>query len=50
LLSSETNSLNIEKSIFLGNKNKIIHNESVSISGKINKEVIIINWKIEKIS
>jgi len=50
LLSSEANNLNIEKSIFLGNKNKIIHNESVSISGKINKEVIIINWKIEKIS
>ena len=50
LLSSETNNLDIEKNIFLGNKNKIINNESVSISGKINKEVIIVNWKIEKIN
>ena len=50
LLSSETNNLDIEKNIFLGNKNKIINNESVSISGKIDKEVIIINWKIEKIN
>ena len=50
LLSSKTNNFEIEKNIFLGNKNKIINNESVSISGKINEKIIIIDWKIEKIT
>ena len=50
LLSSKTNNFEIEKNIFLGNKNKIINNESVFIAGKINEEVIIIDWKIEKVS
>ena len=40
----------IEKNIFLGNKNKIINSESVSISGKINKEIISIEWEIKKIN
>jgi len=50
LLKSETNPLNIEKNIFLGNKNKIINNESVSISGKINSETVVINWEINRVS
>jgi len=50
LLSSETNNFEIEKNIFLGNKNKIINNESVFIAGKINKEVTLIEWKLEKVS
>ena len=50
LLSSETNNFEIEKSIFLGNKNKIINNESVFIAGKINKEITLIEWKLEKVS
>ena len=50
LLNCETNNFKIEKNIFLGNKNKIINNESVSISGNINKEIILIKWKIERVS
>jgi len=50
LLQSEINTLNIEKNIFLGNKNKILNNESVSISGKINGDITTIKWKIERVS
>ena len=50
LLQSMTNNLEIEKNIFLGNKNKIINNESVSISGNISNEIISIKWEIERIS
>jgi uncharacterized heparinase superfamily protein len=50
LLSSETNNFEIEKNIFLGNKNKIINNESVFIAGKMNGEAVLIDWKIEKVS
>ena len=50
LLQCETNDFEIEKSIFLGNKNKIINNESVVISGNSNKEIITIKWLIEKVS
>ena len=50
LLSSETNNFEIEKNIFLGNKNKIINNESVFIAGKISEEMVLIKWKIEKVS
>ena len=50
LLSSKTNDFEIEKNIFLGNKNKIINNESVYISGNIDKEVISIKWEAEKVS
>ena len=50
LLNCETNDFQIEKNIFLGNKNKIINNESVSISGNINKEIVSIKWKIERVS
>ena len=32
----------IEKDIFLGNKNRIINNESVYISGSIDKDIILI--------
>ena len=49
-LLSETNNFEIEKNIFLGNKNKIINNESVSISGNITEEVISIKWKIERVN
>ena len=49
LLSSNTNNFYIEKNIFLGNKNKIINNECISISGNMNKETISIKWKIERI-
>jgi len=50
LLQSKSNNFEIEKNIFLGNKNKIINNESVCISGYIDKEVILINWEIEKVN
>jgi len=50
LLQSKTNNFEIEKNIFLGNKNKIINNESVSSSGMINKEIVSIKWEIERVS
>ena len=50
LLQNQTKSFQIEKNIFLGNKNKIINNESVAISGNINEEVISIKWLIERVS
>jgi len=34
----------------LGNKNKIINNESVSISGNISEEIISIKWEIERVN
>ena len=49
-LNCKTNNFEIEKSIFLGNKNKIINNESISISGSINEETILIEWEIERVS
>ena len=50
LLRSKTNDLEIEKNIFLGNKNKIINNESVFIFGNISEKVVLIKWTIEKVS
>ncbi len=50
LLQGITNDLKIEKNIFLGNKNKIINNESVSISGIIGEEMIAIKWQVERVS
>ena len=49
-LLSETNNLEIEKNIFFGNKNGIINNESISMSGKITGEILSIKWVIEKVS
>ena len=49
-LSSNTNNLEIEKNIFLGNKNRIINNESISISGKILEEIVSIKWTLERVS
>ncbi len=49
-LFSETNNFEIEKNIFLGNKNKIINNESVSMSGSIAQEIVSIKWIIEKVN
>jgi len=49
-LFSETNNFEIEKNIFLGNKNKIINNESVSMSGNIAQELVSIKWIIEKVN
>ena len=50
MLQSKTNDFEIEKNIFLGNKNKIINNESVSISGNISEEIISIKWEIKRVS
>ena len=50
LLQSETNNFEIEKNIFLGNKNKIINNESISISGIIGEEIVSIKWQVERVS
>ena len=50
LLQSEKNDFKIEKNIYLGNKNKIINNESISISGNINEEIVSIKWTIERTS
>ena len=50
ILRSKTNSFNIEKNIFLGNKNKIINNESVYIAGNVNaKHTVSVEWTIERI-
>ena len=49
-LISETNNFEIEKNIFFGNKNGIINNESISMSGNINQDTILIKWTIEKVS
>ena len=50
LLQTKNNELKIEKDIFFGNKNKIINNESIFISGNINKEIVSVEWSIERIS
>ena len=50
MLQSKTNDLEIEKNIFLGNKNKIINNESISISGNMSEDLISIEWDIERVS
>ena len=50
LLHSKTNDFEIEKNIFLGNKSKIINNESVSTSGYISDEIVSVEWEIEKIN
>jgi uncharacterized heparinase superfamily protein len=50
LIKSETNNFEIEKSIFLGNKNKIINNECIFISGVINKDFISVKWEIERVN
>jgi uncharacterized heparinase superfamily protein len=50
LLQSDTNVFEIEKNIFLGNKNKIINNESVSIFGTTSEPSTSIKWKIERIN
>ena len=47
---SKTNNFEIEKNIFLGNKNRIINNESISISGKIIEDITLIKWIIQKIN
>ena len=49
-LKSKTNNFEIEKSIFLGNRNKIINNESIFISGILNNEFIPIEWEIERVN
>ena len=49
-LVSETNNFEIEKNIFLGNKNKIINNESISISGAMKENIISVKWKICRIN
>ena len=50
LLKSDTNNFEIEKNIFFGNKNKIINNESVSLSGNTNEKTISIKWSIERVT
>ena len=49
LLESKMNDINIENDIFFGNKNKIIKNESISITGSTNESLNSIEWKIERI-
>jgi uncharacterized heparinase superfamily protein len=49
-LLSETNNFEIEKNIFLGNKSRIINNESIAMSGKITGEITSIKWMIERVS
>ena len=49
-LLSETNNFEIEKNIFLGNKSRIINNESIAMSGKITGEMTSIKWMIERVS
>ena len=48
--SSHDKEVLIEKGIYLGNKNKIVENENIYISGMTNGEDKIIEWSFEKIS
>ena len=50
LFQSKTNNLKIEKNIFLGNKNKIINNESIAITGNLKEKIISINWMLERVN
>ena len=50
LLQSDTNVFEIEKNIFFGNKNKILNNESASISGSTSETAISIKWTIERVT
>jgi len=50
LLQSKTNNFKIEKNIFLGNKNKLINNESISISGVIKNELTSVEWDFERVN
>jgi uncharacterized heparinase superfamily protein len=49
-LVTETNKFEIDKNIFLGNKKRIINNESISISSKLSEENVMIKWMIERIN
>ena len=49
-IQSDENNFEIDKNIFLGNKNKIINNESISINGNTNEDLISITWKIKRIN
>ena len=49
-MQCKQNNFEIEKNIFLGNKNKIINNESICISGNIDKDIISVEWDIERVS
>ena len=49
-LSSDTNNFEVEKNIFLGNKNKIVNNESISLSGKLSGDVTSVKWLLERIN
>ena len=49
-LVSEESNFSIEKNIFFGNKNGMLNNESISMSGKIIGEIVSIKWKIEKVN
>ena len=42
--------ITIEKGIFLGNKNKLLENENIFISGIAKQNNLSINWTFEKIS
>jgi len=50
LLLSEASNFELEKNIFFGNKKRIINNESILMSGKINEEIVSIKWMLEKVS
>ena len=50
LLESQTNNFEIEKNIFFGNKNKILNNESIFISGTIEDRTITVKWILKKVS
>ena len=49
LLHTDKNVFDIEKNIFFGNKNKIINNESISISGNTSETETSINWSLERV-
>jgi len=50
LLLSETNNFKIEKNIFFGNKNRIMNNGSISMSGKVTEDIVSIKWLIERVN
>ena len=50
LIQSNKNNFEIEKNIFLGNKNKINNNESISINGNTNADSISFAWEIKRVN
>ena len=50
LLKSKINNIYIEKGLFFGNKNKIMNNECIFISGSTKENELLVEWSIERVN